>query len=109
MSTSDSEIKSDCYKHCIISFKNTDYKPITLEKHQKLSEHLTVQNSPVLFGCRTGICGTCLVIIEGDIPPPSEEEREILELFAPENQQARLACQLDLTNDIEITIYRDEK
>jgi ferredoxin len=91
-------------KHCIISFQKTNYKPITLEKHQKLSEHLTVQNSPVLFGCRTGICGTCLVTIKGDIPPPREEEREILEILAPGNQQVRLACQVDLTNDIEIKI-----
>ncbi|NEU74885.1 (2Fe-2S)-binding protein [Hassallia byssoidea VB512170] len=91
-------------KH-IIRFTQSNYQPISLEKHQKLSEYLTVQNSPVLFGCRTGICGTCLVVVEGDIPPPSEEEKEILEIFAPGNEQARLACQIDLTNDIDIKIY----
>jgi ferredoxin len=96
-------------EYCVISFPKTEYKPIILEKHQKLSEHLTVQNSPVLFGCRTGICATCLVTIKGDIPPPSEEEREILEIFARPNPQARLACQIDLTGDIEITIYAGEK
>jgi len=95
-------------KH-IICFPESNYQQITLEKHQKLSEHLTIQNSPVLFGCRTGICGTCLVLVEGDIPPPSEEEKEILEIFAPGNQQARLACQIDLTNDIEIKVYAGEK
>jgi ferredoxin len=95
-------------KH-IIRFPESNYQPIILEKHEKLSEHLTVQNSPVLFGCRTGICGTCLVVVEGDIPPPSEEEKEILEIFAPGNQQARLACQIDLTNDIEIKSYVGEK
>lgn len=91
-------------KH-IIRFTQSNYQPITLEKHEKLSEYLTIQNSPVLFGCRTGICGTCLVIIKGDIPPPTPEEKEILEIFAPGNQQARLACQIDLTNDIEIKTY----
>ena len=95
-------------KH-IICFPESNYQAITLEKHQKLSEHLTVQNSPVLFGCRTGICGTCLVVVQGDIPPPTEEEKEILEIFAPANQQARLACQIDLTNDIEIKVYAGEK
>ncbi|MBW4609207.1 MAG: (2Fe-2S)-binding protein [Hassallia sp. WJT32-NPBG1] len=95
-------------KH-IICFPESNYQPISLEKDQKLSEHLTVQNSPVLFGCRTGICGTCLVVVQGDIPPPSEEEKEILEIFAPVNQQARLACQIDLTNDIEIKVYAGEK
>ncbi len=86
-----------------ISFTETNYHPICLPKNENLSEHLTVQNSPVLFGCRTGICGTCLVVVKGDILPPTEEEKEILEIFAPGNSQARLACQLQLTSDIEIT------
>lgn len=92
-----------------INFPESNYQAISLERHEKLSEHLTVQNSPVLFGCRTGICGTCLVVVQGDIPPPSEEEKEILEIFAPGNQQTRLACQIDLTNDIEIKSYAGEK
>lgn len=90
-------------KPCKIQFPNTNYQPINLEKNQKLAEHLTVENSPILFGCRTGICGTCVVIIEGDIPPASEEEKELLEILVPENPQARLACQIQLTNDIQIT------
>lgn len=94
-------------RRCIIYFPGTKYAPINLEEHQNLSEHLTVQNSPVLFGCRTGICGTCLVIVQGNIPPPNEEEKEVLETLAPGNSNARLACQLDLTNNIEITAVTD--
>ena len=90
----------NCYK---IQFPGTNYQPIDLEENQNISESLTVENSPVLFGCRTGICGTCLVVVEGDIPPPLEDEKELLEVFAPENPQARLACQIQLTNDIQIT------
>ncbi|HEY9694643.1 MAG TPA: 2Fe-2S iron-sulfur cluster-binding protein [Oculatellaceae cyanobacterium] len=93
----------------IIHFTEINYPPIVLEKHSPLAEHLTVQNSPVFFGCRTGICGTCLVVIKGDIPPPSEEEKELLEVIAPNNESARLACQIDLTNDIEITSYMEEE
>ncbi|NET17435.1 MAG: (2Fe-2S)-binding protein [Okeania sp. SIO1H6] len=85
-----------------ISFPDTKYPTLTLEKYSQLSQHLTVQNSPVLFGCRTGICGTCLVEVEGDIPPPNSEELEILEIFSPGNKQARLACQIKLTNNIKI-------
>ena len=85
-----------------IQFTDTNHPTIYLEENQIISEHLTVENSPVLFGCRTGICGTCLVEIEGDISPPNEEEKEILELLAPGNQKARLACQVKLTADIKI-------
>jgi ferredoxin len=87
----------------IISFPGTSYSPITLDAHQKLSEHLTVQNSPVLFGCRTGICGTCLVLVNGETSPSSTEEQEVLEVLAPEHINARLACQLKLTSNLEIT------
>lgn len=90
-------------KYCKIQFPETIYQPIDLEVNQNLSESLTVENSPVLFGCRTGICGTCLVVVEGDIPPPLSDEKELLEVLAPENSQARLACQIQLTNDIQIT------
>ena len=93
----------------IINFTDKSYQAIVLEEHSPLSEHLTVQNSPVLFGCRTGICGTCLVVIKGDIPPASEEEKELLEVIAPNNESARLACQVDLTNDIEITRYMEDE
>lgn len=91
----------------IVSFPDTNYPPISLEPHQKLSEHLTVQNSPVLFGCRTGICGTCLVLINGETSPPSAEEREVLEVIAPEHTNARLACQLELTSHLEITYLKE--
>jgi ferredoxin len=88
----------------IIRFPGTNYAPLTLKKQENLAEHLTVQNSPVLFGCRTGICGTCLVAVTGEIPPPSTEEREVLDILAPNAPRARLACQLILTADVEITI-----
>ncbi len=90
-------------KKCNIQFPETNHQSIELETNQSLAEHLTIENSPILFGCRTGICGTCIVAIEGDIPPASSEEIELLEVLAPENPKARLACQIQLTNDIEIT------
>lgn len=85
-----------------ISFPSTAYAPLALAPHLPLAEHLTIQNSPVLFGCRTGICGTCLVLVSGDLPPPQPEEQEMLEILAPDSPGARLACQIDLTGDIEI-------
>jgi ferredoxin len=85
-----------------VSFPNTDFSPLRLKPHQPLSEILNVTNSPVLFGCRTGICGTCLVTVTGTVPPPNSEEQELLDILAPDTPNARLACQLCVTHDITI-------
>ncbi len=86
-----------------VSFPDSKSLPLTVSEHQPLAEVLTVQNSPILFGCRTGICGTCLVEVSGNVPPPDEDERELLEVLAPDHPKARLACQLDLTGDVAMT------
>ncbi|TAE61947.1 MAG: (2Fe-2S)-binding protein [Nostocales cyanobacterium] len=85
-----------------VSFPGSNFREINLQVDDRLSECLTVQNSPVLFGCRTGICGTCLVEIVGDVFPPDVDEMEILETLAPNNKKARLACQIHLISDVEI-------
>jgi ferredoxin len=90
---------------CNVRFCNPKFLTITLEQNQLLSEHLTIQNSPVLFGCRTGICGTCVVRVKGDISPPNDEEKEVLAIIADGDPEARLACQIDLNSDIEIDVY----
>ena len=87
---------------CQISFPDSDHASLTLESHTPLANTLTVQNSPILFGCRTGICGTCLVTIIGDVPPPDPDEQELVDVLAPNNPKARLACQLDITHDLKI-------
>ncbi|WP_353931565.1 2Fe-2S iron-sulfur cluster-binding protein [Okeanomitos corallinicola TIOX110] len=91
---------------CKVSFPGSDFETIILDIHSQLSEHLTIQNSPVLFGCRTGICGTCLVEVVGDIPPPKTDEQEMLEILATNNKKARLACQIDIISDVEIRIIK---
>jgi ferredoxin len=88
---------------CKIVFPGTNFAPIILESEQNLSEHLTIQNSPVLFGCRTGICGTCLVEVSGDLSLPESNEQELLAILAPNNPRARLACQIKISSDLEIT------
>lgn len=89
-----------------IEFPGTTFPPVELPDLASLPLHLTVQNSPVLFGCRSGLCGTCLVEVEPisvDRPePPDDAEREALEIYAPANPRARLACQLVLTADVRI-------
>ncbi len=89
-----------------ISFSPGSHDAVILARGSILSEHLNVANSPLLFGCRTGICGTCLIEVEaqenGELPCPSADEKELLELIAPGNPHARLACQIELCADLRI-------
>ncbi len=79
---------------------------VDLPAECELSEHLTAENSPVLFGCRTGICGTCLSRVEAcgsePLPEPGSEERELTSLLRPEEPRARLLCQLRARGEILI-------
>jgi ferredoxin len=49
-------------------------------------------------------CSTCHVhLVGGDtdkLPPPSDEEEDMLDFAAGANRQSRLACQIKLTADI---------
>jgi ferredoxin len=90
-----------------ITFAAVNHPPVSLQRGAVLSEHLTIENSPVLFGCRTGICATCLIEVlaqeNGELAEPSADEKELLEIVAPDHSQARLACQIALYADIVIT------
>ena len=89
-----------------IRFLPATHAPVRLAAGATLSEHLDITNSPVLFGCRTGICGTCLSEIvaqaNGELPAPSADEQELLEIVAPGNERARLVCQLAICADITL-------
>ena len=76
-----------------------------LPRGASLCDSLTIVNSPLLFGCRTGICGTCLSRVEvrrGELAPPTTDEKDVLELLCPNEPKARLACQIRLSADLFI-------
>ena len=89
-----------------VSFSGAAHPSVTLDGGAILSERLTMANSPVLFGCRTGICGTCLIEVEeernGQLRAPTDDELELLDIIAPDIARARLACQIALSADIRI-------
>lgn len=92
-------------KKCLISFGNSLKPPVELHEGEALSERLTVQNSPILFGCRIGICGTCLIeVIDSaeTLPPRNETEEEFLQTVVPDRPQCRLACQMFVRTDMTI-------
>ena len=77
-----------------IRFHDARYPPVDVKEGTCLSEFLDIHNSPVLFGCRTGLCGTCAAVIRGDLPKPSPDELEVLDATVPGIEGARLLCQL---------------
>ena len=84
--------------HYRVSYGVAGYEPTEVPEGRSLAIALDATISPLLFGCRTGICGTCLVeVLEGfdALPPPDDEERELLEVLS-DHPRARLACQIDL-------------
>lgn len=85
-----------------VRFPGSEFPPLTLGAGSELSAELTVENSPMLFGCRTGICGTCLCEAEGDVPPAGADEAEVLALLAAGRPRARLACQIRLVADVAL-------
>jgi ferredoxin len=89
-----------------VRFDGAVYTALRLPCGSRLLEHLTIENSPVLFGCRAGMCGTCLIRVEptgdGVLDPPDGAEAELLDLIAPGESHARLACQVVLTADVRV-------
>lgn len=62
-------------------------------------------NSTIMFGCEQGVCGTCLVEVEGmeNIADKSEQEEQTLQTFAATPTQ-RLTCQCMMKGPGSVTI-----
>jgi ferredoxin len=90
---------------CKIEFVNSDKPSVELKEGDCLSEKLTIHNSPILFGCRIGICGTCAIeVIHHDQPlhERTHDEKEFLGAMAPGRDEVRLACQIHINTNIKI-------
>lgn len=90
---------------CRLSFGNSDKPGVDLKEGDNLSEKLTIHNSPILFGCRIGICGTCAIeVLESDQPLPdrTRDEKEFLENMAPGRDNVRLACQIHINTNMKV-------
>ena len=62
-------------------------------------------HTSILFGCRDGACGSCLItVIEGaaNLTPMSDAERGLLDSMCAEPNE-RLACQCQVIGDVKIT------
>lgn len=88
-----------------VEFANSDKQPVELQEGDNLSEKLTIHNSPILFGCRIGICGTCAIeVVDHDapLPPRTHDETEFLGIMAPGRDNVRLACQIRINTNMKV-------
>ena len=88
-----------------VEFIDSDKLSLEIAEGACLSEKLTIHNSPILFGCRIGICGTCAIeVVEdgGKLHERTYDENEFLGALAPGRDNVRLACQIHLNTNIKI-------
>lgn len=63
-------------------------------------------DTSILFGCRDGACGACMIrVLEGseNLSAMEDHERDFLETMAAEPNE-RLACQCKVKGDVKIEV-----
>jgi len=79
---------------------------IETEDGRLLGDCLVAEGVDLNLYCgRRGICGKCFVeIVSGDVPPPEERERVLLEAKNLDSSRFRLACRFRLNGDLTVRI-----
>lgn len=85
----------------VFETKDAPGAPMTVEVPEggALADICDRTNAPIPFSCRSANCGTCrVVLLEGGdlLLPASDEELDILDVFAVTPERHRLACQARL-------------
>lgn len=84
----------------------TDNKTIEVEKGASIIDVCENEETSILFGCRDGACGACMVRVVNQpehLSPMEDHERDFLETMAARDDE-RLACQCRVLGDVEIEV-----
>lgn len=84
----------------------TDNKTLDVEEGYALIDMCEDQDTSILFGCRDGACGACMVRIkEGSehLSKMGDDEKDFLETMAAEADE-RLACQCKVYGDVILEV-----
>lgn len=84
----------------------TDKKTIEVPVGYKMIDMCEDHDTSILFGCRDGACGACMIkVLEGaeNLSPMQDDERDFLETMAAEPHE-RLACQCVVKGDVKIEV-----
>lgn len=89
-----------------IFFEDTS-KIISTDSGRRFIDICDEFDTPILFGCRSASCATCLVELTcgaEHLNPITAEEAILLEVMAEGNPAARLACQFTINGSISVKI-----
>jgi ferredoxin len=84
----------------------TDKKNIDVEAGAAIIDVCENHDTSILFGCRDGACGACMVrVVENPqhLSSMEEHERDFLETMAARDDE-RLACQCKVLGDVTIEV-----
>jgi ferredoxin len=84
----------------------TDNKTIDVADGYAMIDMCEDHDTSILFGCRDGACGACMIRIKQGaehISPMKDDERDFLETMAAAPDE-RLACQCKVFGDITIEV-----
>ena len=86
-------------------------KEVSAEPGQRLLDVAWANGEPLEGACEGVMaCSTCHVIVAGEdfdkLPPPTEEEDDLLDLAAHVTRNSRLACQIIMRDDLETLTVR---
>ncbi|MEY4630896.1 MAG: hypothetical protein RIQ81_1016 [Pseudomonadota bacterium] len=84
----------------------TDKKTIDVADGYALIDMCEDHDTSILFGCRDGACGACMVkVISGaeKLSPMQDNEKDFLETMAARPDE-RLACQCKVYGDVTLEV-----
>jgi ferredoxin len=84
----------------------TDKLSLDVKEGYALIDMCEEHDTSILFGCRDGACGACMIrVLEGadKISPMQDDERDFLETMAAHPNE-RLACQCRIYGNVKIEV-----
>lgn len=96
---------------CFISADSARKTTVVAADGARLLDVAQANGQPLEGTCEGAMaCSTCHVLISGEdagkLPPPSDEEEDMLDFAVGASRASRLACQIKLTSDIERLVVR---
>lgn len=84
----------------------TDNKTLDIATGASIIDVCENEETSILFGCRDGACGACMIrVLENpqNLSPMEDHERDFLETMAARDDE-RLACQCKVVGDVTIEV-----